>query len=169
MPHTANPAPAMNPTQTRGNRICQKIIWLVLEADPPNRLDAEIDSMTSWVVDRLGVDVPMHFTAFHPDFKMRDRPPTPPATLTRARRIAISNGVRFAYTGNVHDGDGGTTTCPSCGLVLVRRDWYVLSEYRLTDDGRCGRCGESLPGVFDGPVGDWGAKRLPVRLAEAAP
>jgi pyruvate formate lyase activating enzyme len=134
-----------------------------------NDSDAEIDSMTSWVVDRLGADVPLHFTAFHPDFKMRDRPPTPPATLTRARRIAISNGVRFAYTGNVHDGDGGTTTCPSCGLVLVRRDWYVLSEYRLTDDGRCGRCGESLPGVFDGPVGDWGAKRLPVRLAEAAP
>jgi pyruvate formate lyase activating enzyme len=129
-----------------------------------NDSDAELDKMTSWVVERLGCDVPMHFTAFHPDFKMRDVPPTPPKTLTRARSIAQRNGVRFAYTGNVRDSAGGTTTCPSCGLVLIERDWYNLGAYRVTDDGRCERCAATIAGVFDGPAGDWGARRLPVRL-----
>jgi pyruvate formate lyase activating enzyme len=131
-----------------------------------NDSDTEIDQMTRWVVERLGPDVPMHFSAFHPDFKMRDRPPTPPQTLTRARRIALGNGVRFAYTGNVHDTEGGTTVCPACGLTLVERDWYSLGAYRITDDGRCSGCGTPVPGVFDGPAGHWGPRRLPVRLAE---
>jgi pyruvate formate lyase activating enzyme len=131
-----------------------------------NDSDEEIDQMTSWVVDRLGPDVPMHFTAFHPDFKMRDRPPTPPATLTRARGLALRNGVRYAYTGNVHDRGGGSTVCPSCGITLVERDWYTLSGYRITDDGHCEACGARIAGVFDGPAGTWGARRLPVRLAD---
>jgi pyruvate formate lyase activating enzyme len=106
----------------------------------------------------------MHFTAFHPDFKIMDRPPTPPETLTRARRIARENGVLFAYTGNVHDRDGSSTYCPSCATVLVERDWYEIGTYALTDDGHCQRCGALVPGVYDGPVGSWGARRVPVRL-----
>jgi len=125
-----------------------------------NDSDEELHAMTSWVVEDLGPDVPVHFTACHPDFKMTDRPPTPPATLTRARRIAHENGVRFAYTGNVQDADGSSTYCPGCGTVVVERDWYAIGEYRLTDDGHCRSCGNRLPGVFDGPVGGWGPRRI---------
>jgi pyruvate formate lyase activating enzyme len=129
-----------------------------------NDSDEETEAMTRWVVERLGPDVPMHFTAFHPDYKLRDRPPTPPETLTRARRIALANGVRYAYTGNVHDVEGGSTFCPGCGARVIERDWYELGEYRLTDDGRCERCRERIPGVFEGPASGWGRRRLPVRL-----
>jgi len=129
-----------------------------------NDADEEIDAMTRWVVERLGPDVPMHFTAFHPDFKMMDLPHTSAETLTRARRIAIENGVRYAYTGNVHDTDGGSTLCHDCGQQLVERDWYRLGAWNLTADGRCTACGEPCPGVFDGPPGDWGPRRLPVLL-----
>ena len=133
-----------------------------------NDSDAELDTMTAWVVEHLGVDVPMHFTAFHPDFRMLDTPPTPPATLSRARAIASGNGLRYAYTGNVHDTEGGSTSCPSCGEVVVERDWYVLGTYRLSDEGRCRACGAQIPGRFDGPPGTWGARRVPVRLATFA-
>jgi pyruvate formate lyase activating enzyme len=134
-----------------------------------NDSDEEIDAMTSWVVDRLGADVPMHFTAFHPDYKMLDVPPTPAARLSRARSIALANGVRYPYTGNVHDVEGGSTVCHACGTCLVERDWYRLDAYRVTDDGRCEACGVDIPGVFAGPAGTWGRRRLPVRLAGAAP
>jgi pyruvate formate lyase activating enzyme len=127
--------------------------------------DAEIDAMTRWVVDHVGPDVPMHFTAFHPDFKMLDRPSTPPETLTRARTIALGNGVRYAYTGNVHDRSGSSTYCAGCGARLIERDWYQLGEYRVTDDGHCVGCGARCPGFFDGPAGAWGPRRQPVRLA----
>jgi pyruvate formate lyase activating enzyme len=130
-----------------------------------NDSDAELDAMTRWVVEHLGPDVPMHFTAFHPDFKMLDVPATPPATLTRARRIAQANGVRFAYTGNVHDATGGSTFCPACEALLIERDWYKLGTYALTDDGRCRHCNAAIPGRFDGPAGTWGTHRRPVRLA----
>jgi pyruvate formate lyase activating enzyme len=126
--------------------------------------DEELDQMTSWVVEQIGPDVPMHFTAFHPDFKMLDRPPTPPETLTRARHIARANGVRHAYTGNVHDGDGQSTYCSSCGDRVIQRDWYRLGAYRLDDTGHCTGCGAALPGIFDGPAGGWGARRQPVIL-----
>ncbi|MBW3601719.1 MAG: AmmeMemoRadiSam system radical SAM enzyme, partial [Actinobacteria bacterium] len=112
-----------------------------------------------------GPDVPLHFTAFHPDFKMLDTPPTPPATLRQARAIALRNGVRHAYVGNVHDAEGDTTWCPSCGAAMIERDWYDVGAYRLTDDGRCERCGERCPGRFDGRPGGWGRRRLPIRLA----
>jgi len=131
-----------------------------------NDSDRELDEMTRWVVDTLGPDVPMHFTAFHPDFKMRDRPPTPQRTLTRARQVAMSNGVRFAYTGNVHDAGGSSTYCSSCGEMLIGRDWYVLSTWNLTDKGCCAACGAVCPGRFDGPAGDWGPRRRPVRLRD---
>jgi pyruvate formate lyase activating enzyme len=127
----------------------------------------EVDAMTRWIVQRLGPDVPIHFTAFHPDYKMLDTPPTPPETLTRAREIALANGIRHAYTGNVFDADGGSTYCPGCGERVIERDWYTLGEYRLTDDGRCVTCGARLPGVFDSAPGRWGRRRLPVRLAGA--
>jgi pyruvate formate lyase activating enzyme len=109
--------------------------------------------------------VPLHFTAFHPDFKMRNVPPTPPATLTRARRIAQRHGLRFVYTGNVHDPEGGQTTCPGCGAVVVERDWYAIGRYEITGDGRCTGCGTAIPGRYEGPVGRWGARRLPVSVA----
>ena len=125
----------------------------------------ELDAMTSWVADRLGRDVPMHFTAFHPDYKLRDRPPTPPQTLARARAIAIRNGVRFAYTGNVFDREGSSTYCAGCGRVVVERDWYEIGRYELTDDGRCRSCDTPLPGVFAGAAGQQGRHRQPVRLA----
>jgi pyruvate formate lyase activating enzyme len=133
-----------------------------------NDSDRELDEMTRWVVEALGPDVPMHFTAFHPDYKLRDRPPTPPATLARARSIALGNGVRHAYTGNVHDETGGSTVCAGCGEVVIGRDWYRLTRWRLTDDGRCAACGTVCPGRFDGPPGDWGPHRRPVRLRDFA-
>lgn len=133
-----------------------------------NDSDRELEEMTGWVVEHLGRDVPMHFTAFHPDWKMRDVPRTPPQTLAKARRIAIRAGVRHAYTGNIHDGPGQSTYCHVCGRKLIGRDWYVLSDWSLTDDGRCTSCGTPCPGVFDGPPGTWGAKRLPVRLRDFA-
>lgn len=133
-----------------------------------NDASSEIDEMTRWVVDRLGPNVPMHFSAFHPAFRMTDRPPTPPSTLIRAREIALRNGVRFAYTGNIHHEDGDRTICPSCGATVIGRDWYRLTRWNLTDDGRCRDCGARCPGRFDGPPGSWGARRLPVRIADYA-
>jgi pyruvate formate lyase activating enzyme len=130
--------------------------------------DGEIDRLTRWVIERLGPDVPLHFTAFHPDWRMLDVPPTPAATLTRARRIARANGVRHAYTGNVHDPEGSSTYCHGCGRRVVERDWYVLGGYTLDDAGRCRACGTRCPGRFSGPPGTWGARRLPVRLADFA-
>ncbi|MGO9583742.1 MAG: AmmeMemoRadiSam system radical SAM enzyme [Acidimicrobiales bacterium] len=133
-----------------------------------NDSDSELDAMSSWVVEHLGPDVPMHFTAFHPDFKMRDRLATPPDALSRARRIALANGVRHAYTGNVHDPDGQSTYCPACGARVIERDWYVVDSYRLDDTGHCQVCGAQLPGVFDGAPGGWGARRLPVTIGRVA-
>ena len=131
-----------------------------------NDSDEEIDAMTRWVVERLGADVPMHFTAFHPDWKMRDRPPTPPETLARARRIARANGVRYAYTGNVHDPRGGSTYCHACGELLIERDWFRLGSFELLEDGACPRCKTVCAGVFDGRPGGWGPRRLPVRMLQ---
>ena len=129
-----------------------------------NDSESEIDEMSSWVVETLGPDVPMHFTAFHPDFKMNDRAATPPATLSRSRRIARANGVRHAYTGNVVDPAGGSTYCHGCGELVIGRDWYRLSTWNLDEVGRCLSCGKQCAGRFDGPPGDWGAQRLPIRI-----
>jgi pyruvate formate lyase activating enzyme len=129
-----------------------------------NDSEAEIDRMTKWVVAELGPDVPMHFTAFHPDWKMLDHPPTPPATLTRARAIAMTNGVHYAYTGNVHDSAGGSTWCPGCGTRVIERDWYTLGEWQLDAQGRCAKCGTLIAGVFEARPGTWGARRMPVRM-----
>ena len=130
------------------------------ENDSPQELEA----MCQWVVEHLGADVPMHFSAFHPDWKMMDTPRTPPQTLTMARDIAIKSGIRYAYTGNVYDTAGESTYCHHCGTRLIEREWYQLGEWNLTDDGHCIRCGTQLPGVFDGEAGRWGRKRMPVRM-----
>ncbi len=129
-----------------------------------NDSDEEIEKLTQWVMAELGPDVPLHFTAFHPDFKMLDKPPTPPATLTRAREIGLRNGLRYIYTGNVHDESGGSTWCPKCGAVVIGRDWYQLTRWSLKD-GACAECGAAIPGVFDARPGRWGPRRLPVRLS----
>ncbi len=130
-----------------------------------NDTEAEIDAMTRWVVAELGPDVPHHFTAFHPDWRMRDKQRTPARTLRRARKIARGNGVRHAYTGNVVDAEGSTTLCHGCGRAIIGRDGYVLTTWHLDDAGACRSCRTPCPGVFDGPPGRWGSRRLPVRLA----
>jgi pyruvate formate lyase activating enzyme len=131
-----------------------------------NDSESELEEMTGWVVENLGPGVPIHFTAFHPDWKLRDAPPTPTTTLLKAREIALGNGIRYAYVGNVHQKAGSSTYCHECGALLIGRDWYVLTEWNLTAEGACGRCGTPLAGVFDPSPGTWGAKRQPVRLGD---
>jgi pyruvate formate lyase activating enzyme len=133
-----------------------------------NDSQAELEAMSRWVVENLGPDVPWHFTAFHPDYRMLDRDPTPLATLRRARETARRAGSHHVYTGNVHDRDGQSTWCAACGKLLIGRDWYVLSEWNLDESGCCRACGERCPGVFESAPGDWGARRLPVRLRDFA-
>jgi len=133
-----------------------------------NDSDTELEQAARWVVDNLGPDVPWHFTAFHPDWKMRDRPSTPPETLSRARTIAMAAGVRYAYTGNVHDEAGGSTYCHHCGQKLVGRNWYVLTEWNLDEQGRCRACGTPCAGHFEARPGAWGARRMPVELRRYA-
>ncbi|MGY0217054.1 AmmeMemoRadiSam system radical SAM enzyme [Endozoicomonadaceae bacterium StTr2] len=129
-----------------------------------NDSDNELQEMTEWIVENLGADVPVHFTAFHPDWKMRDIARTPAATLTRARNIALANGIHYAYTGNVHDSQGGTTWCSACGELLIERDWYELGIWGLNEQGCCSKCGTHLPGVIEKLPGDWGTRRMPVRI-----
>ena len=146
----------------RETRVWFEITTLLIPGE--NDSDSEIDQMTQWIAGKLGPDVPLHFTAFHPDWKMLDKPRTPPATLTRARRIALANGLHFVYVGNVHDRAGGSTYCTACGTRVIERDWYQLGAWRLTHSGACQNCGNQIPGVFTGAPGDWGARRMGVRL-----
>ncbi|MCS6856310.1 MAG: AmmeMemoRadiSam system radical SAM enzyme [Sandaracinaceae bacterium] len=130
-----------------------------------NDSDAEIHALCAWVREALHPGVPIHFTAFHPDFRMMDVPPTPPSTLRRARRIAQEEGLLYAYVGNVHDPEGETTYCAGCGSALIVRDWYEILAYRLDAKGRCIECGTALPGVFDRRPGRWGRKRVRLSIA----
>ncbi|HMW23616.1 MAG TPA: AmmeMemoRadiSam system radical SAM enzyme [Burkholderiaceae bacterium] len=131
-----------------------------------NDSSAELEAMTRWVHDELGPDVPLHFTAFHPDYRMTDVPATPPATLQRARRIALDQGLRHVYTGNVHDLAGGSTFCPGCGQALIERDWHDVRAYRLDAQGACPHCGTRIAGRFAAmPEADpIGRRRIPIRL-----
>ncbi|WP_222615391.1 AmmeMemoRadiSam system radical SAM enzyme [Persicimonas caeni] len=131
-----------------------------------NDSDEELDEMTSWIVEHLGPDVPIHFSAFHPDYRMRDKPRTPASTLQRARRLAMQNGMRYAYTGNVHDEEGDTTFCHECGEALIVRDWYELKSWNLDEQGRCNTCSTPCAGVFEAKPGAWGRKRKPVFLRD---
>ena len=134
-----------------------------------NDSDAELDEMTQWIASKLGPAVPLHFTAFHPDWKMLDKTRTPAATLTRARRIAMNNGLQYVYTGNVHDSEGASTYCHQCSTRVIERDWYEIGEWRLSDAGRCLTCGTQIPGLFDGTAGSWGARRMAVRINDQTP
>lgn len=125
----------------------------------------ELQEMTSWVVDNLGPDVPMHFSAFHPAWKMQNIPSTPVSTLIRARQIALNNGVNYAYTGNARNPQGDSTWCANCGELLISRDWYELGSWNLDSAARCSSCGHRCAGVFEERAGEWGARRLPVRMS----
>jgi pyruvate formate lyase activating enzyme len=133
-----------------------------------NDSEEEIARECEWYLGALGPDVPLHFTAFHPDWKMMDKPHTPAATLTRARQIALRNELRHVYTGNVHDPAGSSTYCAACKALLIERDWYELGRWSIDDHGACLGCGTRLPGVFAGAPGRWGRQRLPVRLGRGA-
>jgi len=130
-----------------------------------NDSSAEIEALTRWVADRLGPDVPLHFTAFHPDYRMTDVEPTPPSTLRRAREIGLAQGLHHVYTGNVHDREGGTTFCPGCGEALIRRDWHDITQYTLDAQGACPHCGTAVAGRFGSAAEGFGRRRIPVRMA----
>jgi pyruvate formate lyase activating enzyme len=143
-------------------------VWLeitTLLIPGQNDSQAELEAMASWVVEQLGPDVPWHFSAFHPDFKMTDTPATPRSTLERARRIARAAGAHHVYTGNVRDPAGQSTYCSGCDGMLIGRDGYTLSDWNLDPSGSCMACGQRCPGVFESAPGDWGARRMPVRLS----
>lgn len=144
-------------------------VWLeitTLIIPGKNDSDNELHELSQWIYSDLGADVPLHFSAFHPDWKMQDVPTTPVRTLERARRIALEAGLHHVYVGNVHDKAASSTYCSHCGELLIGRDWYTLSDWHLTDNGHCRSCGAQCPGVFRGLPGDWGARCLPVNMSE---
>ena len=129
-----------------------------------NDSDEEISAMCQWLMTELGPDVPLHFSAFHPDHKMPDVPATPLATLVRARQIARKVGLHYVYTGNVHHTEGDTTFCPACHAPLIERDWYLIKLYRLDANGHCPDCGAAIAGRFDAKAGHFGRQRIPVHM-----
>ncbi|MFZ3081883.1 AmmeMemoRadiSam system radical SAM enzyme [Rhodoferax ferrireducens] len=129
-----------------------------------NDSNEEITAMSRWIMQELGPDVPLHFSAFHPDHKMPDVPATPPATLVRARNIALKAGLHHVYTGNVHHAEGDTTFCPGCHAPLIVRDWYQINQYRLDANGHCPDCGAAVAGRFDAKAGDFGRQRIPIAI-----
>jgi pyruvate formate lyase activating enzyme len=142
-------------------------VWLevtTLLIPGENDSDDELQKMSDWMMEKLGPDIPWHFSAFHPDFKMMDHPPTPATTLLRAREIALSKGMRYVYVGNVHQEEADSTYCPQCGKRLIGRDWYNLTKWELTNIGKCPDCGISIPGIFEEAPGTWGAKRAPINM-----
>jgi pyruvate formate lyase activating enzyme len=146
-------------------------VWLeitTLLIPGENDSPAEIEELSAWVLEHLGPDVPLHFTAFHPDWKMLDRPPTPAATLTTARSVARSAGIHHVYTGNVRDEAGQSTYCHECGSCIIGRDWYDITSWSLTAGGRCKTCDIACAGVFDDTPGTWGRRRRPLVIESAA-
>jgi len=146
-------------------------VWLeitTLLIPGENDSEPELAALSEWIADRLGPDVPLHFSAFHPDWRMLDVPATPAGTLKRARAIAKRAGLRYVYTGNIHDDVGQSTYCHGCGACLIGRDWYRITAWALDGEGRCSTCGLALPGVFEPNPGTWGQRRTPVRILSAA-
>ncbi|NMB80935.1 MAG: AmmeMemoRadiSam system radical SAM enzyme [Ignavibacteria bacterium] len=138
--------------------VLDTLIWIKKETDvwleitnliipDENDDDEEIKQMCEWIVNNLGDEVPLHFTAFHPDFKMRDKSSTPAATLKRSRDIAKKIGIKYCYLGNIHDPNGQTTYCPSCNSPVIKRDWHSVLQYNLID-GSCSKCGKKISGIF---------------------
>jgi pyruvate formate lyase activating enzyme len=143
-------------------------VWLELTTlliPGENDSESEIEEMTQWVMEHLGPDVPLHFSAFHPDWKMRGKQATPKSSLILARQIALKNGIRYAYTGNVHNAEGDTTFCHECGGKLIVRDWYNIREWNMGENGSCASCGTKCSGVFENEPGLWGARRLPISIS----
>ncbi len=143
-------------------------VWLevtTLVIPGHNDEERKLRAQFEWMVEHLGPHTPLHLTAFHPDFKLLDVPPTPPSTLRRARRLALQSGLRFVYTGNVHDPDGQSTYCPGCGERLIGRSGYLIDGWNLDEQGRCRRCGRPLKGHFEEAPGHWGPKRMPVYIS----
>lgn len=130
-----------------------------------NDSNAEIEALSRWVPTELGPEVPLHFSAFHPDHRMPEVPATPLSTLVRAREIARQQGLQHVYTGNVHHADGDATDCPCCGTRLIVRDWYAIGHYALTPQGRCPGCDTPVAGRWSTQAGQFGRRRIPVRLA----
>ena len=124
-----------------------------------NDSEEEIDQLCTWFIENLGPDVPLHFSAFHPDYKMMNVPKPPAATLNRAREQALKVGIHHVYTGNVYDASGHSTFCASCGCLLIERNWYSLGQWNLDLNGCCRCCGSCLAGYFDTTPGQWGARR----------
>jgi pyruvate formate lyase activating enzyme len=129
-----------------------------------NDSEAELHALASWVREELRPEVPLHFSAFHPDWKMRDRPPTPLKTLLRARSIALEEGLHYVYTGNRMDPASHSTWCHACGACVIGRAGYSLTEWNLAPGGRCRACGHEIPGIFEARPGDWGSRRMPLRV-----
>ena len=148
----------------RETKVWTEITTLIIPGH--NDSDAELTALAEFVSGELGPEVPLHFSAFHPDYKMIDVPRTPPETLARARRIAKRAGLKHVYTGNVHDREGDTTRCASCDAILIERDWYELVAYRLTDEAACPACGAKLAGRFGKkPDKAFGRRRMRVQMA----
>ena len=146
-------------------------VWLeitTLLIPGKNDSSEEIEAESKWIMKELGPDVPVHFTAFHPDYKMTDIARTPPATLRRARDIALAEGLNYVFTGNVHDSEGGTTYCPGCKAPLIVRDWYRIDGYKVTADGKCPACGAAVAGRFEAFKGAFGPKRIPIAIGGTA-
>lgn len=154
--------------------VMDTLVWLKKESDvwfeitnlmipEENDSDEEVKRMCDWVLSNVGDDVPIHFTAFHPDFRLNDRSATPEETLRRAREQALQAGIKFVYTGNVNDAKRQSTYCPNCQELLIERDWYEIGTYRMKGN-RCGKCSHAIPGVFEEKKGSWGRKRLPVSI-----
>ncbi len=142
-------------------------VWLeitTLLIPGENDSDSEILAMCDWIREQLGTETPLHFTAFHPDWKMLDHPQTPLTTLRRARQLALQQGLSFVYTGNLPDPEGNTTYCNHCGEAVIRRQGYILTSWQLNADGCCIHCGGKVPGQYESSPGNWGARRLPVRI-----
>jgi pyruvate formate lyase activating enzyme len=147
-------------------------VWLELTTlliPGENDGEAEVEDLSCWVRDALGPDVPLHFTAFHPDWKMMDRAPTQKRTVQRAREIARAEGLRHVYTGNVHDPEGQSTRCSGCDALLIGRDWHEITAWGLDGQGRCGTCGTPCPGVLESRPGSWGRRRQPVAIQRYRP
>ncbi|MEM7011782.1 MAG: AmmeMemoRadiSam system radical SAM enzyme, partial [Verrucomicrobiota bacterium] len=154
--------------------VLETLKWLKHESDvwfeitnlvipDENDSDLEFGNMCEWILENLGDDVPVHFSAFHPDFKLTHRPRTPHSTLERAREIALQRGIKFAYIGNVVDVDRESTTCPSCQQLLIERDRYEIGRFAIRDSA-CSNCGEPIPGVFENQPGAWGRRRIPIQI-----
>jgi len=144
-------------------------VWLevtTLLIPQHNDSEAEVGQLCEWFVENLGVETPLHFTAFHPDFKLDTLDATPPHTLARARNQALASGLKHVYTGNVHDSDGQSTYCAACGERLIERNWYALGAFDLTPAGACRFCGHHLSGHFAAQVGSWGPRRVRLPLHE---